>query len=268
MRQVPQKTIHLFKQKKAAGEPIAMITCYDYASAKIIAQTSIDCVLVGDSVAMVMHGHDSTIHADMNMMLLHTRAVARGLGGQFLVADLPFLEHRQGKAHTIRQAGELIRAGAQAIKVEGGDVECCAQIEALTTAGIPVMGHLGLTPQSIHALGGHRVQGKLTETAERIQKQALELEKAGCFALVLECVPEELAAKISKQLNIATIGIGAGAHTDGQVLVWHDVLGLQDTIAPRFIQKYLDSKPMMTNALDTYVQAINKRLFPAPEHCY
>lgn len=268
MRQVPKKTIQLFKHKKAADEPITMITCYDYSSAQIIAQSEIDCVLVGDSVAMVMHGYDSTVHADMPMMQLHTQAVARGLGEQFLVADLPFLEHRQGLAHTMQQARILIQAGAQALKIEGGDSECCTHIEALTAAGIPVMGHLGLTPQSIHALGGHRVQGKAAETAVLIQRQALALEKSGCFALVLECIPESLAAMITQELTIPTIGIGAGVRTNGQILVWHDVLGIQDTITPKFIQQFLNSKPLMINAVNEYANAIHHRQFPSEQHSY
>lgn len=268
MRQVPKKTVHLFAKKKLASEPITMITCYDYPSAQIAAQTEIDALLVGDSVAMVVHGYESTVHADMTMMQLHTTAVARGVGAQFVVADLPFLEHHQGNAHALRQAGRLIRAGAQAIKIEGGDEATCAQIKKITAAGIPVMGHLGLTPQSIHALGGHRVQGKVAEAARCIHSQAQALEAAGCFALVLECVPEALATEISRQRSIATIGIGAGRHTDGQILVWHDVLGLQDALSPRFVQKYIDAKGLMLDALRAHERAIHARTFPSQAHCY
>ena len=268
MRQVPKKTIQLFAKKKLASEAITMITCYDYACAQIAAHTDIDALLVGDSVAMVVHGHDSTVHADMTMMQLHTQAVARGVGSQFVVADLPFLAHHQSRADAIRQCGVLIRAGAQAVKIEGADVHTCAQIKAITEAGIPIMGHIGLTPQSVNALGGYRVQGKLASAAERIFQQAQALEDAGCFAVVLECIPEALASRISQQLSIATIGIGAGRHTDGQILVWHDILGMQDNISPKFVQKYLDAKTLMIEALNAHAKAITTRAFPSQAHCY
>ncbi|MCC5791213.1 MAG: 3-methyl-2-oxobutanoate hydroxymethyltransferase [Legionellaceae bacterium] len=268
MRQVPQHTIRLFDEKKQAKEPITLITCYDYPSAQSLANTAIDAVLVGDSVAMVVHGHSDTLQADMPMMLLHTKAVARGLAQQFLIADLPFLEHRQGIPHAIRQSRLLLQAGAQAIKIEGGDAECCALIQALTTAGIPVMGHLGLTPQSLHMLGGFRVQGRDKAPAEQIAQQAKALEQAGCFALVLECVPATLAARISAQQSIPCIGIGAGPHTDGQILVWHDVLGLHSGKLPKFVQRFAALQEETCRGISDYAQAVKERRFPQAAHSY
>lgn len=257
-----------FKRKKAAREKISFITCYDYPSARTVADSTIDAVLVGDSVAMTVHGHDTTVMATMDMMTLHTEAVARGLGKQFLVSDLPFLAHRVSTADTIQNVRRLMQAGAHAIKLEGADALTCIAIETIVTAGVPVMGHIGLTPQSVHQLGGYKVQGKQEAQATRLIEQALALEAAGCFALVIECVPEALAVRITQALNIPTIGIGAGVHTDGQILVWHDLLGLQTEFLPRFAKQFTQAKPVLLEAINAYVSDVKQTAFPAPEHTY
>lgn len=260
--------IHDFKRKKEEQQKIVMITCYDYPSACIVAESNVDCVLVGDSVAMAVHGHNTTIMATIEMMVLHTQAVARGITQQFLISDLPFLSHKTSLAQTIEHVKSLLRAGAHAVKIEGADEETCRTISYLVNAGVPVMGHIGLTPQSVHQLGGYKVQGKSPEQAETLMKQASRLEAAGCFALVIECVPQLLAQTITKSLNIPTIGIGAGSATDGQVLVWHDILGLQTEFNPKFVKKYIQGKEMILNALNAYAQQVQQVSFPAEEHAF
>lgn len=260
--------IHDFKGKKEKQQKIAMITCYDYPSACIVAESNIDCALVGDSVAMAVHGHDTTITATMDMMILHTKAVARGLKHQFLVSDLPFLSHKMSQTHTVEHVTHLLHAGAHAVKIEGADPDTCHTIAYLVKAGVPVMGHIGLTPQSIHQLGGYKVQGKSQKQAEILIQQALELEQAGCFALVIECVPQHLAQSITNTLNIPTIGIGAGSHTDGQVLVWHDMLGLQTSFNPKFVKRYAQGKEILLNALNAYAHQVQQASFPAEEHAF
>ncbi|WP_133130867.1 3-methyl-2-oxobutanoate hydroxymethyltransferase [Legionella yabuuchiae] len=257
-----------FKRKKEQQQKISVLTCYDYPSACIIAESNIDCVLVGDSVAMVIHGHETTINATIDMMVLHTAAVARGLNRQFLIADLPFLAYRISKADTVNAVKQLLQAGAHAVKLEGADQEACETIQHLVTSGVPVMGHIGLTPQSIHQLGGYQVQGKQQEQAKRLIQEAKALEQAGCFALVLECVPQNLAATITAQLTIPTIGIGAGVMTDGQVLVWHDLLGLQTEFKPRFVKHYLSGKETLLNAINTYTEEVSSQAFPTMDHSY
>lgn len=261
--------IHNFKQKKQQQDKICMLTCYDYPSARMIADSAVDCVLVGDSVAMVVHGFPNTLHATLDMMCLHTAAVSRGLGSQFLVADMPFLAHRSGHEKTIKAVKALLRAGAHAVKIEGGDQDTLDTINFLVQSGIPVMGHIGLTPQSIHQLGGNRVQGKESGDANALTEQALKLESAGCFALVIECVPKTLGASITHSLKIPTIGIGAGMGTDGQVLVWHDTLGLLQTDHhPRFIKQFGNAHECILNSINSYAQAVKTRQFPADEHTY
>jgi len=257
-----------FKRKKAAREKISFITCYDYPSARTVAESTLDAILVGDSVAMTVHGHDTTVMATMDMMTLHTEAVARGLGKQFLVSDLPFLAHRVSAADTIQNVRRLMQAGAHAIKLEGADAHTCITIETIVTAGVPVMGHIGLTPQSVHQLGGYKVQGKQEAQAASLVEQALALEAAGCFALVIECVPEALALRITQALNIPTIGIGAGIHTDGQILVWHDLLGLQTEFLPRFAKQFIQTKPLLLQAINAYASDVTQASFPTPEHTY
>jgi 3-methyl-2-oxobutanoate hydroxymethyltransferase len=260
--------IHDFKYKKEQQKKISMLTCYDFPSACIVAESTIDCVLVGDSVAMAVHGHETTIMATMEMMVMHTAAVARGLKQQFLITDLPFLCHRSSMNQTIQHVKQLLQAGAHAIKIEGADADVCQTIHHLVTSGIPVMGHIGLTPQSVHQLGGYKVQGKEQDQAAILLQQAHALEEAGCFAIVLECIPQQLAKTITQALSIPTIGIGAGNHTDGQVLVWHDMLGLQTHFKPRFLKQFAQGKEIFLAAINAYVEEVQQNHFPAVEHTF
>ncbi|ARB92389.1 3-methyl-2-oxobutanoate hydroxymethyltransferase [Legionella longbeachae] len=257
-----------FKRKKEEQQKIVMVTCYDYPSACIVSESNVDCVLVGDSVAMAVHGHETTIMATIEMMVLHTQAVARGLKQQFLISDLPFLSHKTSLAQTVENVKSLLRSGTHAVKIEGADADTCQTISYLVGAGVPVMGHIGLTPQSIHQLGGYKVQGRNPDQAEILIQQALSLEAAGCFALVIECVPQSLAQAITQSLRIPTIGIGAGSDTDGQVLVWHDMLGLQTDFNPKFVKRYLQGKEMMLSALNAYAQQVRQASFPTSEHAF
>lgn len=257
-----------FQRKKQNASKISMVTCYDYPSACTIAQSNIDCVLVGDSVAMAVHGYDTTLMATMEMMLLHTKAVAKGLVNQFLITDLPFLCHKISLSECMHNVRQLFQAGAHAVKIEGADSHTCQTIAYLVQAGIPVMGHVGLTIQTIHQLGGFRVQGKTKEQEEVLLQQALDLEAAGCFALVIECVPQLLAKRITAALKIPTIGIGAGWDTDGQVLVWHDLLGLQTTFNPKFLKKFAHGYNLFLNALNAYAQQVQQSRFPSLEHAF
>lgn len=260
--------IHDFQRKKLEKQKIAMITCYDYPSACIVSESNIDCVLVGDSVAMAVHGHNTTITATLDMMELHTLAVARGLKNQFLISDLPFLSHKKSLADTVDSAARLLQAGAHALKIEGADHDTCNTIQHLVHAGVPIMGHIGLTPQSIHQLGGFKIQGKNQSQIDILIKQALDLQAAGCFALVIECVPAATAEAISLSITIPTIGIGAGYLVDGQVLVWHDMLGLQTHFNPKFVKRYAYTKELLLDAINSYVQQVQLVDFPALEHCF
>lgn len=267
MRQVPMKR-HDFQRKKEQNQKISMLTCYDYPSARIIAESNIDCVLVGDSVAMMVHGHESTIMATIEMMCLHTKAVAKGIGHQFIVSDLPFLCHRASLSETVSDVKKLLHAGAHAIKIEGGDQHTCQTIAHLVTSGVPVMGHIGLTPQSVLELGGYKVQGKEPEKADSLLQQARNLEAAGCFAIVVECMPSSLAKTITQTITIPTIGIGAGVETDGQVLVWHDLLGLQNEIRPRFVKTFVNGKAIFLQGLQAYASEVHEAHFPTPAHAF
>lgn len=260
--------VHDFKRKKQEGSKICMLTCYDYPSARIIADSQVDCILVGDSVAMVVHGYDNTLMATMDMMVLHTQAVARGAPNHFIVSDIPFLCHKISLAQTVENVKRLMQAGAHAIKIEGADPNTCETITHLVQAGVPIIGHLGLTPQSIHQLGGYRVQGKTKNQEAALMQQAQHLEQAGCSALVLECIPQLLAQTITQSLNIPTIGIGAGVHTDGQVLVWHDLLGLQSDINPRYVKIFAQGQDAFLKAINAYAQQVHKASFPTAEHAF
>lgn len=261
------KTILDFQKKKAAGQKITMVTCYDHAFAKIISKSEIDTVLVGDSLAQVMHGHPTTLTASTAMMALHTKAVVAGIGDKLVVSDMPFLSTRKGLKHAMDQVEKIMKAGAHAIKIEGasGHLEL---IKHIVESGVPVMGHLGLTPQSIHQLGGPKIQGRDTKSADKLKKDALDLEQAGCFSLVLECVPSVLSTEITKSLHIPTIGIGAGAGCDGQVLVLQDMLGMNKDFAPKFLKKFLQGSDLITDALNSYVTEVKEQSFPAKEHGY
>lgn len=258
------KTVLDFARAKREGLPIGMVTSYDAWSARIAAEAGIDCLLVGDSVAMVVHGFADTLHATDEMMVAHTAAVRRGAPGSFVVADMPFLSFRRGPIAAVEAAGALMRAGASAVKLEGisGHEDAVRQIIG---SGIPVMGHLGLTPQSVHQLGGYRVQGRSSEDAARILKDARQLESLGAFALVLECVPEQLATDVTAALAIPTIGIGSGGKTSGQVLVLHDLLGLQADFRPRFARRYVEGHAIVREALERYLADVRAARFPSRE---
>ena len=246
---------------------ISMITCYDSWTARIVNSSNIDLILVGDSLAMVMHGFESTLPANVNMMELHTQATRRGAPDKFIVSDMPFLSYRKGLAQTVEAAGTLMCAGANAVKLEGvrGNEEI---IEHLVQSGIPVMGHLGLTPQSVNNFGGNKVQGKKDEQAEKILEDALKLEQLGCFSLVLECIPASLAEKITQNLQIPTIGIGAGKNTDGQVLVMQDMLGMNNEFKPRFLRCYLEGEKLFKDAFNRFNKDVKSGSFPDQKESY
>lgn len=241
-----------------------MITAYDYTMASLAAESAVECVLVGDSLAMVMHGHGSTIAATVDLMALHTAAVARAVKGKLVIGDMPFLSVRKGLAPAMEAVEKIVRAGAQAVKIEGleGHEELVSHI---VKSDIPVMGHLGLTPQSINKFGGYKAQGKDQASADRLAAQAQELERLGCFALVLECVPEKLAQRITGLLKIPVIGIGAGPFTDGQVLVMQDMLGLYGE-PPSFVKKYLDGRRLVVDALNNFDGEVKNSVFPEMKH--
>ncbi|HEY5270078.1 MAG TPA: 3-methyl-2-oxobutanoate hydroxymethyltransferase [Anaerolineales bacterium] len=259
-------TTLVFRQKKERGEPIAVLTGYDYPTALALDQAGIDAILVGDSLGMVVLGYENTLPVTMDEMLHHCRAVARGARAALLIGDMPFMSYQVSTEEAIRNAGRFLQQGGMdAVKLEGGRERLNA-IHAILGAGIPVMGHLGLTPQSVNLLGGFRPQGRTAVTAGRLLEDALLLEEAGCFSLVLESVPARLAEMISKKLTIPTIGIGAGAGCDGQVLVTHDLLGLFDRFTPKFVRKYADLHTEMQNAFTAYIVDVQGRAFPAQEH--
>jgi 3-methyl-2-oxobutanoate hydroxymethyltransferase len=258
------KSVLDFSRAKRDGNPICVVTSYDAWSARIAAAAGIDCLLVGDSAAMVVHGFPDTLHATTEMMTMHTAAVRRGAPDLFVVADMPFLSARRGVAEAIDAAGALMRAGASAVKLEGvrGHEDVVAH---LVGSGIPVMGHLGLTPQSVHQLGGYRVQGRSADDAQRILEDARALESLGAFSIVLECLPEQLAADITGAIAAPTIGIGSGARTSGQVLVLHDLLGLQADFRPRFARRYLEGHEVVREALERFAADVRAERFPARE---
>ncbi len=261
------KTVEEFVKFKNENKKITMVTCYDYWSAKIISESDIDAVLVGDSVAMVMHGYETTVNADVEMMAFHTAAVNRGIGSKFLVADMPFLAHKKGRGYLVNSVDKLFKAGAKAVKIEGAG-DNIADIKFLAESGIPVMGHLGLTPQSVHQLSGFKLQGKSNGKAEKIFEDAKNLQQAGCFAIVLEMIPSTLAKKITDELNIPTIGIGAGKLTSGQILVLQDLLGMSSTFSPKFLRKYLDGYNILQSAINQYSSDVRSEKFPSQEESY
>jgi len=262
---VTPRTLHT---KKTRGEPVVMVTAYDYPSAKAADAAGVDAILVGDSLGMVVLGYDDTLRVTMDDMLHHARAVARARTAALRIGDLPFLSYQADVADAVRNAGRFLAdGGMDAVKLEGGR-ERAGTVRAIVEAGIPVMGHLGLTPQSIRALGGYRVQAATAESARRVLDDALRLEDAGCFALVLEAIPDRVAALVTGRLEIPTIGIGAGAACGGQVLVWHDLLGWEDRISPRFVKRYASMAGEAREALGAYAADVRARRFPAAEHVY
>jgi 3-methyl-2-oxobutanoate hydroxymethyltransferase len=254
------------RRKKEEKRPITMLTAYDYPTARLVDEAGVDLILVGDSLGNVVLGYDSTIPVTMADMLHHTRAVTRGVTRALVVGDMPFLSYHFDRAETLRNAGRFLQeAGARAVKVEGGR-EVAESVRAVVSAGIPVMGHLGLTPQSVHQLGGYRVQGRDADAARRLLDDARILEAAGVFAIVLECVPVQLAQEITAAVQVPTIGIGAGPHCDGQVLVTHDLLGLYGDFKPKFVKRYAELHQEIGRALREFKEEVESGRFPAEEH--
>ena len=245
-----------------AHQRIGMLTAYDYPSAKVADGAGADILLVGDSLAMVVLGYPDTLSVTVDDMLHHTRAVARGTSRALVVGDMPYLSYHISLEESVRNAGEFIRAGAHAVKIEGGKPQRIKTIEAILAAEIPVMGHIGLTPQSVNALGGFKLQGKNSDDAKRLLDEAVALDKVGCFSIVLECVPAELAAMITDRVQAPTIGIGAGPNCDGQVLVLHDLLGMYDGHTPKFVRKYANIRESMQNAVAQYLDDVRNLRFP------
>lgn len=261
-------TVVSLRQQKAAGDRIAMVTAYDYTMAKLMDAAGVEMLLVGDSLGMVMLGYADTLSVTMEDMIHHTRPVARAAEYAFVVADMPFMSYQASVEDAVRNAGRLMKEGrAHGVKLEGGE-DFCPHIRAIVAASIPVVGHLGLTPQSVHALGGYRVQGKSVETAQKLMDSARAVEEAGAFALVLECVPAPLAAKIASVLEIPVIGIGAGAGCDGQVLVGQDLLGMFSDVTPKFVRHFAEAGEQMKEAFAAYCRAVKSGEFPAEEHSW
>lgn len=268
MRIRVKKSVLTFRNAKQKNERLTMLTAYDYSTAKLIDASDIDSVLVGDSLGMVMLGYEDTLSVTMEDMIHHTKAVARGVKDALVVSDLPFMSYQTSVYDAVVNAGRLIKEGrAQAVKLEGG-LEVCPQIKAIVEASIPVMAHLGLTPQSVNAFGGFKVQGKDEEAARSLIEQAKAVEAAGAFAVVLECIPAKLAELITKSISIPTIGIGAGNGCDGQVLVYQDMLGLYSDFTPKFVKRYAEIGPQMENAIEDYISEVKSGAFPAAEHTF
>lgn len=264
-----QVTIATIKEMKKRGEPITMITAYDFAMAKNVNEAGIDMILVGDSVGNVMLGYNSTVPVTMDEMIHHTKAVMRGNKTALVVGDMPFMSYQASITEGMHNAARFLKETAcTAVKLEGGS-EVCELVSKLTQAGIPVVAHIGLTPQSVNQLGGFKVQGKDVEAAKKLINDAKALEEAGAFACVLECVPAALASKITQELStMATIGIGAGNGCDGQVLVCNDLLGVSNGFCPKFVKKYADVHSITVNAVKNYIDEVKDRSFPAPEHIF
>lgn len=262
-----KQTTDFFKMKQA-HDKIAMVTAYDYPSAKLAELSNVEMILVGDSLGMVVLGYDSTVPVTVEDMIHHTKAVKRGATSTFIVTDMPFMTYHLNRELTLQAAAKLTQeGGAHAVKVEGaGNV--VPMIKALTDSGIPVMSHLGLTPQTVGVLGGYKVQGKTAEAAVQLIEDARKCEEAGAFALVLECVPQQLAKEISERLTIPVIGIGAGVNVDGQVLVFHDLIKYGVDRVPKFVKVYGDSNDLIENALKSYVQEVKQCKFPEDNHSF
>jgi len=255
------------RKVRDGAAPLVMVTAYDAPGARVADEAGVDLLLVGDSVAMVVLGYDDTLQVTVDDLAHHTAAVARARPSALIIGDLPWMSYHVSPAETVRNAATLIRAGAQCVKLEGG-TKRVPMIEALVDAEIPVMGHLGLTPQSVHAMGGFKVQGRDSETALRLVAEAKALAHAGCFAIVLEGIPDQVAAMITDAVDIPTIGIGAGPACDGQVLVLHDLLGIEDRVAPKFVRRYASLKDEMVDALTRYADDVRTGAFPGPSESY
>ena len=265
---MPRKTVLDLQKMKAGNHRIAMVTAYDYTMARLVDASGVDMVLVGDSLGMVVQGRSDTLAVTLDDMVYHGRCVARGLEQAHLTVDLPFMTYQLGPTQALQSAGRLVQeAGAQSVKLEGGERSAPA-IEAIVQAGIPVVGHVGLTPQSVNALGGFRVQGRGDEGAEKLIRDAQAVEAAGAFCVVLEMVPAELAAEVTAALSVPTIGIGAGPGCDGQVLVANDLLGLDTRFQPRFVRRFAQLESPILEAVGAYIAAVRDGTFPGPEHSF
>lgn len=263
-----KNTTATFLKAKEKNEKLTMLTAYDYSMGKLIDEAGINAILVGDSLGMVMLGYEDTLSVTMDDMVHHTAAVTRGAKNALVVADMPFLSYQVSVEDAVRNAGRLIKEGrAQAVKLEGGS-DMVPQVQAIVKASIPVMGHIGLTPQSVNAFGGFKVQGKSLEAAQKLIDDARALEAAGAFAIVLECVPAKLAEKITAAVSIPTIGIGAGAGCDGQVLVYQDMLGMFSDFVPKFVKRFGDAGTLMREAFQGYIKEVADGTFPTEEHCF
>lgn len=263
-----KKTVLTFAKAKENGEKLTMLTAYDYSTAKLIDGAGIDAILVGDSLGNVMLGYEDTLSVTVDDMIHHGAAVARGTKEALVVIDMPFMSYQTSVYDAVVNAGRLMKEGrAQAVKLEGG-VEVAPQIKAIVDAGIPVMAHIGLTPQSINAFGGFKVQGKSEAQAKKLIEDALAVQEAGAFAVTLECVPEKLATLVTKKLYIPTIGIGAGAGCDGQVLVYADMLGMFSDFTPKFVKRFAETGKLMTEAFKAYIEEVKAGTYPEAKHTY
>lgn len=265
---MPTFTIQDFLKKKKEGKKITMLTAYDYPFAQIVDAAGIDAILVGDTLGMVVQGHENTLPVTMDEMIYHTKMVTRAVKNAMVIGDMPFMSYQTGTSDAIRNAGRFLKeAGATAIKLEAG-AEAAEQIRAMSKADIPVMAHIGLTPQSIHRMGGYKVQGKSDEAAKRLIEEAHIVEDAGAFSLLMEAMPIELTRTITEELTIPTIGIGAGPHCDGQILVLHDVIGLFERFLPKFAKQYTNLKAEALKAITTYREEIEKGVFPSEDESF
>jgi len=256
------------QKMKTEGKKAVWVTAYDFSTAQFAENAGMDMILVGDSLGMCIYGYDGTVPVTMDQCIHHCEAVRRAARNTFIVGDMPFLSYQTDIAEAVRNAGRFLKeAGAHAVKLEGG-AERAETVKAIVETGIPVMGHLGLTPQSVHQIGGYRVQGRSEEAAQKLMEDALALQEAGIFSLVLECVPSEVAEKLTAQLQIPTLGIGAGPHCDGQVLVIHDLLGFFGTKVPKFVKRYALLQEEIMQALHSFQKDVKEGNFPGPEHCY
>jgi 3-methyl-2-oxobutanoate hydroxymethyltransferase len=261
-------TVLDLRKKKADNERIVMVTAYDYTMARLVDRAGVDMVLVGDSLGMVVQGHTDTLPVTIDHMVYHTRCVSRGLESAHLVGDMPFLSWQRSTDQALEAAGRLLQEGrAQSVKLEGGEPAAEA-IHALVDAGIPVVAHVGLTPQSVHAMGGFRIQGRTEAEAEQVVRDAVAVEQAGAFCLVLEGLPTDVAAEITNRLSIPTIGIGAGPHCDGQVLVCNDLLGMDLAFKPKFVKRFAELETTMISAIEAYAGEVRGGTFPDPEHSF
>ena len=265
---MPNFTIHDFLKKKRESKKITMLTAYDFPFAQIVDEAGIDAILVGDSLGMVVQGLDNTLPVTMDEMIYHTKMVTRAVKNSMVIGDMPFMSYQTGIEDALRNAGRFLKeAGASAVKMEGGS-EIAGHVQAMTKVDIPVMAHIGLTPQSIHRMGGYKVQGKSEESAEKLFEEARIVEASGAFSLILEAIPLGLAKKITEELSIPTIGIGAGPYCDGQVLVLHDVIGMFERFVPKFVKRYANLKEEALKAVQRYREEIENGIFPSKDQSF